>query len=162
MDKNEQRKSWTETDLQRGIISSSISRVQREYSVWRAVIGWTAWALLIVSALASDSPIYLILPSSTNFLSSLIWNSEMMWTFMWERKFFPHNLTERKITYSFFNRYILIYAVAVVKINVVHLKPLQTSLTAEASIFWSTIDCDIVSRIFHNAKLCCKLNLLSI
>ena len=60
--------NWTY--LQSGIISSSISRVHRDHSICKAVMGCTAWALLIVSGLASDRPIYLTFPSSTSFLSS--------------------------------------------------------------------------------------------
>ena len=55
-----------------GIISCSTSRDQRDHSSWTAVIGWTACALLIVDADASDSPMYFIFPSSTSFLSSPI------------------------------------------------------------------------------------------
>ena len=58
--------------LQSGIISCSISRVQRDHSICTAVMGWTACALLIVSGLASDNPMYLIFPSCTSFFSSPI------------------------------------------------------------------------------------------
>ena len=64
-------------NLQSGIISSSISRVHKEYSICKAVMGWTAWALLIVSTLASDNPMYFIFPSSTSFLSSSIYHAKI-------------------------------------------------------------------------------------
>ena len=43
-----------------------MSRVNREYSVWSAVIGCTAWARRIVSATASESPRCRTLPASTS------------------------------------------------------------------------------------------------
>ena len=49
-----------------GRISSSRSLVKREYSVWRAVIGWVAWARRMLSADASDSPRWRTLPDSTS------------------------------------------------------------------------------------------------
>ena len=60
--------------LQSGTISGSMSRDQRDHSICTAVIGRTACARLMVSGLASDNPIYLTFPSSTNFLSSPICN----------------------------------------------------------------------------------------
>ena len=62
--------------LQSGTISCSISRVQRDHSSCTAVMGWTACALLIVSGLASDNPMYLIFPSWTSLLSSPICHSK--------------------------------------------------------------------------------------
>ena len=64
-------------NLQSGIISSSISRLQRDHSICTAVMGCTACALLIVSGLASDRPIYLTFPSSTSFLSSPTYSNKM-------------------------------------------------------------------------------------
>lgn len=61
--------------LHRGTIPSSMSRVQRDHSICTAVIGWTAWARLMVSGLASDRPIYLTFPSSTSFFSPFIYSS---------------------------------------------------------------------------------------
>lgn len=69
--KNIQRK--VHTNLHRETISTSISRDQRDHSICTALIGCTAWARLIVSALASDNPMYLTIPSSTNFFSSPIY-----------------------------------------------------------------------------------------
>ena len=60
--------------LQSGTISGSMSRDQRDHSICTAVIGCTACARLMVSGLASDNPMYLTFPSSTNFLSSPICN----------------------------------------------------------------------------------------
>jgi len=60
--------------LQVGIISSSTSLVHKDHSNWTVVIGWTAWALRIVDAEASESPMYFIFPSSTNFFISPICN----------------------------------------------------------------------------------------
>ena len=62
--------SVNKINLQSGIISSSISRLQRDHSICTAEMGCTACALLIVSGLSSDKPIYLTFPSSTSFLSS--------------------------------------------------------------------------------------------
>ena len=59
-----------ETHLHSGTISGSMSRDQRDHSICTAETGCTACAQLIVSGLASDSPMYLIFPSSTSFLSS--------------------------------------------------------------------------------------------
>ena len=58
--------------LQVGIISSSTSLDHKDHSSCTAVMRRTACALLIVEAEASDSPMCLILPSSTSFLSSPI------------------------------------------------------------------------------------------
>lgn len=52
-----------------------MSRVQRDHSICKAVMGWTACARLIVSGLASDKPIYFTFPSSTNLLSSPIYQT---------------------------------------------------------------------------------------
>jgi hypothetical protein len=41
---------------ERGRMSSSRSRVNSEYSLCRAVIGWVAWPRRMVSAPASESP----------------------------------------------------------------------------------------------------------
>ena len=60
--------------LHSGTISGSMSRDQRDHSICTAVIGCTACARLMVSGLASDNPMYLTFPSSTNFLSSPICN----------------------------------------------------------------------------------------
>ena len=49
-----------------GRISSSRSRVNSEYSVWSAVIGWVAWALRMLAAEASESPRWRTLPASTS------------------------------------------------------------------------------------------------
>ena len=49
-----------------GIISSSISRVHREYSNWTAVMGCTEWARRMSAAEASDNPKYFTFPSSTS------------------------------------------------------------------------------------------------
>ena len=49
-----------------GRISSSRSRVNSEYSVWRAVIGCTPWALRMFVAEASDSPRWRTLPAATS------------------------------------------------------------------------------------------------
>jgi len=65
--------SWSSrAHLQSGTISGSMSRDQRDHSICTAVIGCTACARLTVSGLASDNPMYLTFPSSTNFLSSPI------------------------------------------------------------------------------------------
>jgi hypothetical protein len=48
-----------------GRISSSTSRVQREYSGCRAVIGWTLCARRTVAADASDRPRYFTFPAVT-------------------------------------------------------------------------------------------------
>ena len=58
--------------LQVGMISSSTSLDHKDHSNCTAVMGCSGCALLIVEAEASDRPMYLILPSSTNFLSSPI------------------------------------------------------------------------------------------
>jgi hypothetical protein len=49
-----------------GRISSSRSRVNREYSVWSAVIGWVACALRMFAAEASESPRCRTLPAATS------------------------------------------------------------------------------------------------
>lgn len=79
-DQSRRRKEKIATNLQRGMISSSTSRVHREYSISKAVMGWTEWALLIVSTLASDKPMYLIFPSSTSFLSSPIFHKQAIFS----------------------------------------------------------------------------------
>jgi hypothetical protein len=61
---------WHPVHLHRGTTSSSISRDQRDHSICRAVMGWTACARLIVFTLASERPIYLTFPSSTSFFIS--------------------------------------------------------------------------------------------
>ena len=53
-----------------GSTSSSGSRVHSEYSDCSAVIGCTAWARRIVSAPASDRPMWRILPSATSSASA--------------------------------------------------------------------------------------------
>lgn len=63
------------THLHVGTISSSKSLDHKDHSFWTAVNGWTAWALLIVEAEASDRPTYFIFPSSTSFFSSPILKS---------------------------------------------------------------------------------------
>lgn len=52
-----------------GVMHTSTSRVQMDHSSWQAVIGCTAWALLISSAEASEMPRYFTLPSPTNACS---------------------------------------------------------------------------------------------
>lgn len=59
-----------DSHLQVGMMSSSTSLVHKDHSSWTAVMGWTACALLMVDADASDRPMYLIFPSSTNFFNS--------------------------------------------------------------------------------------------
>ena len=49
-----------------------MSRLQSDHSICTALMGCTACARLIVSGLASESPMYFTFPSSTNFLSSPI------------------------------------------------------------------------------------------
>ena len=49
-----------------GSTFGSGSRVHSEYSDCRAVTGWTAWARRIVSAPASDRPMWRILPAVTS------------------------------------------------------------------------------------------------
>lgn len=66
-----------------------------------------------------------------------------------------------KTTYSFFDRYVLIYTVVIVEINIFHLQTRQTSLTAEASIFRSTFHYDLISHMFDDSEFCSKLNLFS-
>jgi hypothetical protein len=43
-------------------VGSSISRAKGEYSIWRAEMGWMAWARRRVEADTSLRPGYLILP----------------------------------------------------------------------------------------------------
>ena len=68
----QERRVENEQNLQRGMISFSISRVHKDHSICTAVMGWTVCARPIVSGLASDNPMYFILPSSTSFFSSPI------------------------------------------------------------------------------------------
>ena len=49
-----------------GRTSSSGSRVQSEYSVWSAEIGWTACARRMVAGAASESPSYRTFPARTS------------------------------------------------------------------------------------------------
>ena len=56
-----------------GITASSASLVHKDHSSCTADMGWTAWALLIVSGEASDRPMYLTLPSSTSFFRAPIY-----------------------------------------------------------------------------------------
>ena len=53
-----------------GRISSSGSRHHSEYSLCRAVTGWTAWARRIVCAPASERPKCLTLPASIRSLTA--------------------------------------------------------------------------------------------
>lgn len=64
--------SGAHSHLQVGMMSSSASRVQRLHSSCTAVMGCTACARRISSAVASDSPMYLTLPSDTNSFNVLI------------------------------------------------------------------------------------------
>ena len=58
--------------LQVGTMSSSTSLDHKDHSNCTADMGWTACALLIVEAEASLRPMYFILPSSTSFFISPI------------------------------------------------------------------------------------------
>ncbi len=51
---------------QAGITVASGSRVQSEYSDWRAVIGWTAWARRSVASETSESPRNRTFPAATS------------------------------------------------------------------------------------------------
>ena len=48
-----------------GRISASMPRLIREYSIWSAAIGWTAWARRMVSAPTSDRPMQRTYPART-------------------------------------------------------------------------------------------------
>ena len=50
----------------RGITSASAARCRKEYSLCRAVTGWTAWARAMVSVPASESPKCLTFPAATS------------------------------------------------------------------------------------------------
>ena len=89
--------------LQVGTISSSTSLVHKDHSNWIAVIGWTAWARLIVAAEASERPMYFILPSSTNFFSSPIWLMARN-KFRTQTKSLFRNKTKEKVTKSLWTR----------------------------------------------------------
>lgn len=155
------------TNLQTGMMFFSISRVIKEYSICIAVIGWIACALLMVSMLASQSPMYLIFPSSTSFLSSPIYYSKRQdsektkYTKHWTLKliFLVTRNKQNKLhrTNSFLNWYWCIYTVLIIKINIVDIKPHKTSLTTLPNIFRSAFDSRLCSS-HQNTKLCCQLN----
>ena len=171
-------------NLHSGIISSSISRVQIDHSICTAVMGCTACALLIVSGLASDRPIYLTFPSFTSFLSSptyipkiciksnlppgshhLQWNNECrefdnfkLWT---SKNFVGIYWKSKRITYSVFYGYFCVYPMLIIQINVLHIKTLQASLTAWANILRATVHLHVRKSYFFNAKFGGYLNFLS-
>lgn len=143
------------SDLQRGTISGSMSRVHRDHSIYNALIRCTACARLIVFGLASESPMYFTLPSSTNFFSSPICkeiNRRM--------DSYAHNYMIEIISnpYSLLYQHNLINSVLIVKINVeCNWESLRSTWQSPYSLFYrhSLIDSVLIVKInvFHSEPL---------
>lgn len=127
--------------LQVGMICCSTSLDHKDHSIWTAVIGWTAWALLMVEAEASDKPMYFIFPSSTNFLSSPIFHILKL---KLNLRFKLWKCSIRKIinwwTDRDFNGNFGINSMLIIKINTIHSQSFQASFTSRPHIRRFAVD----------------------
>jgi hypothetical protein len=151
------------------MMSSSKSLVHKDYSICTAVIGCTACARLMSDADASDKPKCFTFPSCTNFfiaptcrktilgLQSSAPSSKICFVIFSSIPSF--GLLEPNIhTYSDFNGDFGVNTVLVVKINVLHIEPVQARFTCCSNPLWISSDLQTLSS-YNNSKFSGKLYL---